>query len=131
MALLGSATRWRRIVILFLMPFTGFAGSALKGYAFIEDDGTLRVRGKTVQLYGIHIPHTARTCRRTERPAKCASRAALALDFKVGTNFVECTAHTPRGSRSLTATCHVDGEDLSAYLLALGWAVALPDAPVE
>ncbi|MDH3638697.1 MAG: thermonuclease family protein [Gammaproteobacteria bacterium] len=125
-------TTFRRVVVIsLLIPVTGFAASTLKGNAFIEDDGALRVRGKTIQLYGIHIPETARTCRRSVRPAKCASRAALALDFKVGTGFVECAVHTKHGSRSLTAACYVDGEDLSAYLLRLGWAVALPDAPVE
>ncbi len=119
------------ILACLLIPLAGFAGAGIKGYAFVQDDGTLRVRGKTIQLSGVHIPDTARTCRRTERPVKCASRAALALDFKVGTSFVECVAETARSSRPLIATCYVDDTDLSAYLLKLGWAVALPDAPVE
>ena len=31
----------------------------------------------------------------------------------------------------MSALCRVRGEDLSAYLLSRGWAVALPDAPFE
>lgn len=103
----------------------------LKGYAFIQDDGSIRVRNKTIHLYGIHIPETDRTCRRQIRPVMCASRAALALDFKIGTSFVRCIRHATHSDRSITATCEVDDEDLSAYLLERGWAVALPDAPIE
>jgi endonuclease YncB( thermonuclease family) len=32
---------------------------------------------------------------------------------------------------SIVALCRVNGEDLSAYLLERGWALALPDAPFE
>lgn len=38
-------------------------------------------------------------------------------------------ATNPDGS--LTARCSSEGEDLSAWMLQRGWAVALPDAPFE
>lgn len=106
-------------------------GAEIKSYAIVQQDASLRVRGKTIRLYGIYIPPTNRTCRRFERPVKCASRAALALDFKIGAYFVNCKPKARNRDGSLIARCYVKGEDLSAYLLERGWAMALPHAPFE
>ena len=108
----------------------------LTSYAFVNDDGTLRIKKKTIHLYGIHIPKTSNNCRTNQNPPVCGQRAALALEFKIQ-SFVSCeiTSENPNGS--LTGLCHVnyskfdEGEDLSAYLLERGWAAALPDAPIE
>lgn len=102
----------------------------ISSYAFVQDDGTLRVDGRTIHLYGIHIPPTATACRTDERPVRCSARAALALEFKIQ-GFVRCHPTERRADGSLTALCRADGEDLSAYLLQRGWALALPDAPFE
>lgn len=104
--------------------------------AIVNDDGTLRINGRTVHLYGIHIPKTDRTCSRNKIPPFCASRAAIALDFKIS-GFVRCEIIRENSDRSLVGWCRVkassfsEGEDLSAYLLEYGWAVALPDASIE
>ena len=103
----------------------------ISSYAFVQDDGSLRVSGRTIHLFGIHIPPTAQACRRFERPVVCAPQAALALDFKIGADFVRCTPQSVNDDRSITALCRVGGQDLSAYLLERGWALALPDAPFE
>jgi endonuclease YncB( thermonuclease family) len=108
----------------------------ITSYAFINNDGTLRVSKKTIHLYGIHIPKTGQNCRTNQQPSVCGSRAALALEFKVK-RFVRCEIIDENPNGSLTGWCRVnyshfnEGEDLSAYLLERGWAVALPDAPVE
>jgi len=104
--------------------------------AIVNDDGTLRIKGKTIQLYGIHIPRTDRTCRSHQLPIVCGSRAAVALDFKID-GFVRCELLDELDNGSIVGWCRVnasrfdEGEDLSAYLLEMGWAVALPDAPFE
>ena len=104
------------------------AGADISGNAFVEHDGTLRIGGRTIHLYGIHIPRTEDNCRMNERPVRCNSRAALALEFKIS-GFVRCEPIERFDDGSLTAVCRADGEDLSAYLLERGWALALPDAP--
>jgi endonuclease YncB( thermonuclease family) len=104
--------------------------------ARVNEDGSLRIKGKTVQLYGIHIPRTDRTCTNYKQPPLCSSRAALALDFKID-GFVRCDIVDKAENGALIGQCRVrsskfsEGEDLSAYLLEKGWAVALPDAPIE
>jgi endonuclease YncB( thermonuclease family) len=107
------------------------AARELSSYAFVNDDGTLRIRKRTVHLYGIYIPPTAKTCESRVRPVRCAPRAALALDFIISGHFVHCTVREEKPDRSVVAYCEADGEDLAAYLLQHGWAAALPDAPPE
>lgn len=109
---------------------------SLSSYAFVNDDGTLRINRKTIHLYGIHIPATSMNCRTNQQPPVCGERAALALEFKIK-SFVRCEVMNENPDGSLTGRCFAnysnfdEGEDLSAYLLERGWAVALPDAPVE
>jgi endonuclease YncB( thermonuclease family) len=104
---------------------------AVSSYAFVNDDGSLRISGRTYRLHGIHIPPSGRTCRADERPAKCGSRAALALDFRIDGDFVRCEPLARRDDGTISAVCSAGGVDLAAYLLERGWALALPDAPFE
>ena len=73
-------------------------------------------------------------CRDWIRPVRCDSRAVLALDFRVK-GFVRCFVQQENSDGSLDAVCYVDrtsfdpGEDLAAYLVERGWALALPYAP--
>jgi endonuclease YncB( thermonuclease family) len=109
----------------------GAANGAVSSYAFVNDDGSLRISGRTYRLYGIHIPPTGRTCRSDERPVQCGSRAALALDFKISGDFVRCEPQQRHDDGTISAVCTASGVDLAAYLLERGWALALPDAPFE
>lgn len=106
-------------------------GLRLNSYAIVNEDGSLNVRNYTIRLYGIAIPPTGRTCRTYERPTQCGPRASLALDFKIGSNFVDCETVGENPDGSVAAVCRVNGEDLAAWMLSQGWAQALPGAPVE
>jgi endonuclease YncB( thermonuclease family) len=108
----------------------------LHNYARVNDDGSLRVGNREVHLCGIYIPPTGQTCRTYLSPPVCGSRAALALDFRIQ-GFVYCEQKSVNRDRSINAVCYVDrthfseGEDLGAYLIRQGWALALPGAPFE
>lgn len=123
--LLSEFTLW----LAFLVPAS--LAADLFSYVIVQDDGTLKIRGKIVHLYAIHLPDTERTCRQNVRPIRCTSRAAHALEFKIGSSFVQCERKSTNPDRSLVAQCYLKGEDLSAYLLERGWAVATDDAPFE
>lgn len=125
---------WLFILAIFIALFGSPAptlAADISSYAFVNDDGSLRIRGRTIRLYGIEIPPTNRTCRDFVLPVKCAPRAALALDFKIGASFVHCDVKGKKADGSLIAICRSDDVDLAAYLLERGWAVALPYAPVR
>lgn len=118
------------LAVLLTLMLPG-APADVTSYAFVQNDGSLRIAGNTYRLYGIHIPPTGETCRTFERPVVCGSRAALALDFKIGVDFVHCEDKHKNADGSITAVCRVNDEDLAAYLLQRGLALALPDAPFE
>ena len=124
------------VIALPLLSATPAHAWEISSYAFINDDGSLRIKRKTIHLYGIHIPQTGNHCRTNISPPVCGSRAAIALEFKIQ-SFVRCEITEENADGSLVGWCRVnasklnEGTDLSAYLLERGWAVALPDAPVE
>ena len=119
------------IFLLMCLALPVARAAQFDGFAFVNDDGTLTVRNRTMHLYGILIPSTEETCYFFERPAPCGPRAALALKFNIGTNFVHCNTRSRNADGSYAAVCSADDEDLAAQLLRQGWAVALPDAPFE
>jgi endonuclease YncB( thermonuclease family) len=121
--------------ILLLAP--PLAAGEFRGNAFVQDDATLKVAGRIVRLHGIYVPPSGQSCETRIRPAQCASRAALALDFRIQ-GFVRCRETGTFTDGSVEAVCSVDGGsinapriDLGAWLIAEGWAVASPAAPFE
>lgn len=124
--------RWpARMFAIALLALAGQpARSEITSYAIVNDDGSLRVRHHTIWLYGIYIPPTNRICRSSFSPIRCAPRAVLQLDTKID-RFVHCERMGRNADRSIVALCRVKGEDLGAWMIANGWAVALPDAPFE
>jgi endonuclease YncB( thermonuclease family) len=123
------------LAVLAAMPLPA-AARKIVNYAIVQEDGSLRVKGRTIHLFGIYIPPLGRTCQNLTNPPRCASRAALALDFIIQ-GFVHCESMGTNADRSIDAVCWIDrssfseGQDLGAYLLIEGLAVALPEAPFE
>lgn len=122
-------------IVLVVFSYAGPVRQALaeeiSSYAIVKNDGSIKVSGYTIWLYGIYIPETNRICRSFIRPVKCMPRAVLQLDFKIGSHFVHCDPITENEDDSLNAVCTVKDEDLGAWMIKHGWAVALPDAPFE
>ncbi len=116
--------------LILLAPCIAYS-EEISSYAFVQDDGTLRINGQVIRLFGIFIPVTEELCRFSTRLSDCTSRAARALEFKKGANFVHCEVIQPNQDGTISALCRVKGEDLGAYLVERGWALALPDAPFE
>jgi endonuclease YncB( thermonuclease family) len=107
------------------------AHAEISSFAFVQEDGSLRISGQVVRLYGIYIPKTEESCYTFIRPPTCGPRAKLALEFKIGGNFIHCTERAVNPDYSVTASCTLEDQDLSEWMLQQGWAVALSDAPFE
>jgi len=112
-------------------PSSLLANSEISTFAFVQEDGSLKVAGNLIHLYGIYIPPTNRTCQTFIRPMPCGPRASLALAFKISGDFIRCMPRANNPDGSVTASCRSRNEDLSEWMLLSGWAVALPDAPFE
>lgn len=134
--LIVAAKRLLQSLLIFVL-FCGPALAAeLYSYAAVRSDGTLVIRNTVVHLYGIHIPDTGRTCSNLTGKVVCGTRGVLALEAKVD-RFVKCEVINTYDDGSVEGWCRInasvfsDGDDLSAYLLAEGWAVALPESPID
>jgi endonuclease YncB( thermonuclease family) len=127
-----------RVASLLVLLLSSISSTAqeIVGHAIVRSDGTLLINERVVRLDGIYLPPTNRQCRDWIRPVRCDSRAVLALDFKVN-GFIRCYPQSENRDGSLNAVCYVNrtsfdpGEDLAAYLIERGWALALPGAPFE
>lgn len=112
------------------------ANDSFEGLAIVRDDGSLLIKNRVVVLYGIYLPPANRQCRDWIRPVRCDEPGVLALDFKVR-GFITCYPQDEDSQGRIHAICYVDrtgldpGEDLGAYLIQRGWALALPNAPFE
>lgn len=107
------------------------AAPDISSFAIVHEDGSMSVGGQRIYLYGIYIPPTERTCQTFIQPMPCGTRASLALEFKISGDFVRCTERVRNADGSITASCNANGDDLSAWMLQRGWALALPDAPFQ
>jgi hypothetical protein len=127
------------LVLAFALPFLAMDSHAayeIVGLAFVQEDGTLLIHNHVVHLDGIYIPPAARdVCLNwTEPKSHCGPGAVL--DFRVD-GFVHCFPQAKYDDGSLSAVCYVDrttfnqGEDLAAYMIQQGVALAAPDAPAE
>ncbi|MDJ0934190.1 MAG: hypothetical protein QNI93_02250 [Kiloniellales bacterium] len=114
------------------------ARAAVGSRVLVQDDGSLKINGRVVHLFGIYLPKGNRVCDSSLVPVRCASRAAKALRFRIQ-SMIYCENVSKNRDGSLNAVCLTSsrGEifeprsDLAAYLLQRGLAVALPTAPFE
>jgi len=119
------------LISVMAMQLRQVGAEEITSYSHVLEDSSLLVAGQKIWLYGIYIPLNDRTCRTYQIPIRCGQRAVLALEFKIEPYFVSCEKKAEREDGSIEALCRVRGEDLSAWMLEQGWAVALPDAPFE
>src|SRR5262249_13447693 len=124
-------------VMVVLTAPTARAADIVGAATRIGDDGSLAIHGRAVRLAGIYVPPTSRFCRTFPSPVYCGSRAALALDFHIGSRLVYCDVLARDTDGSAIASCWIKGrrlgerDDLAAWLISEGWALASPDAPFE
>lgn len=108
-----------------LTPPSASAATPIKSFAIVQDDGSLKVKGRSIRLFGVHIPRTAEDA------------AVRALNRSIR-GFVTCHPQGQFSDRSLSAVCYVEHGsiidpplDLGALLIEHGLAVAGPDAPFD
>lgn len=65
-----------------LAPVQWAAADEICSFAFVQQDGSLKISGYLVRLYGIYVPPTDQTCFTFIRPAPCVTKASLPMDFK-------------------------------------------------
>ena len=117
---LGLAT------ILLSLPTAAREPSApIVGRASVIDGDTIEIRGQRIRLFGIDAPESRQTC--TDQAGasyRCGQRAAQALDYRISDSPVTCEPKDRDRYGRIVAVCRAYGEDLSAWMTGLGWALA-------
>lgn len=121
------------MLFLLILPATSSgdqALSALRGRASVIDGDTIEIRGQRIRLHGIDAPESAQLCHRFPRhqshgsPWRCGQQASLALSDRIASASVTCTQTDMDRYGRMIAVCRAGGEDLNAWMVAQGWAVA-------
>jgi endonuclease YncB( thermonuclease family) len=96
----------------------------LVGRARIIDGDTIEVRGKRIRLYEIDAPESRQQCLIEAKRYPCGKVAAGALeDLTTGTE-VRCRKEDMDRYGRIVAVCFVGGQNLNAWMVAQGWALA-------
>lgn len=116
-------------VIAFLSIFIFAAPSAtgadvITGRASVIDGDTIEIHGTRIRLFGIDAPESGQTCIVNSKAGRCGQQAAFALADKVAGRTVSCEASAQDQYRRMVAVCRSGGEDLNAWMVAQGWAMA-------
>lgn len=94
------------------------------GSTRVIDGDTLDVAGSRVRLYGIDAPEAAQTCRRNGRNWACGADAEEALVSAVAGQAVRCEEQDRDRYGRVVGICWVGSENLNAWMVENGWAVA-------
>jgi endonuclease YncB( thermonuclease family) len=98
--------------------------TAADGPASIIDGDTLEIEGETIDLYGVDAPEDTQFCKAESGLLwPCGQRAASNLSDYIGKAKVSCRPKQSRGG-SPVAVCFKGRQDLGAWLVSNGWAVA-------
>jgi endonuclease YncB( thermonuclease family) len=91
----------------------------------VIDGDTIEIRGQRIRLFGIDAPESRQTC--TDQAGasyRCGQKAAQALDYRISNSVVTCEPKDRDRYGRIVAVCRAYGEDLSAWMTGLGWALA-------
>lgn len=98
----------------------------VSGMARVVDGDTLDIAGTRVRLEGIDAPESAQKCRSAWWPGRwrCGLAAERALKRLVRGQTVRCLRQGVDKYRRLIGVCYVNGKDINAEMVRLGYAWA-------
>ncbi len=94
------------------------------GPARVIDGDTLEVQGERIRLHGIDAPESRQLCRLDGKPWQCGKDAANALAEKIARRLVTCQDLGRDRYERIIARCAVAGEDIGAWMVSEGLALA-------
>ena len=103
---------------------TGPVHAQLAGRVSVIDGDSLRMSGLQIRLHGIDAPESAQACVTRGKRWRCGSRASRALRRRIAGRRVSCEPKEQDRHGRIVAVCRVAGQDLGAWMVANGWALA-------
>ena len=101
------------------------AAEPLQGRASVIDGDTIEIHGTRIRLHGVDAPEAAQTCTDgNNRSIRCGTLAARALADKIGSAPLSCVPLDRDVYGRTVARCMAGTENINAWLVENGWAVA-------
>jgi endonuclease YncB( thermonuclease family) len=123
-----SSIRFARIALMLCIAACigpTFAQPRISGTATVRDGDTLDMDGLRIRLFGVDAPEYGQSCTRPNGAHwACGVDATKALTNKIDKRRIECEQRDIDQYRRSVAVCRLGGEDINAWLVAEGWAVA-------
>jgi len=122
--------RWFRTVVAFVLVMVFATGAAaaeiIAGPARVIDGDTIVVADVHLRIFGIDAPETRQTCAADDgHDYFCGRVAASALAEKIAGRPVSCRPRTTdRWGRTVAVCLDADDEDLGAWMVRAGLAIA-------
>lgn len=111
-------------ILLAVLPSLALA-ETLAGVASVVDGDTLEIHGERIRLHGIDAPQSTQPCKKLDGSQwRCGQQAALALADRIDRKTVRCEGAERDRYGHLIAVCYHKGQDLSAWMVHQGWALA-------
>jgi endonuclease YncB( thermonuclease family) len=98
--------------------------SDITGHAYVIDGDTLDISGTRIRLFGMDAMEKSQVCARPHEQWPCGQQATVALRQRIGSTMIQCSTRDRDKHDRTVAVCDVAGEDLSAWMVRQGWAVA-------
>lgn len=127
--LLSLPSSWREAALDLVLPRTaaaeaGTAPAVLSGLVTVVDGDTLDLNGQRIRLHGVDAFERNQTCGTGASAWPCGQVAAQTLARRLDGRAVTCEPlDTDRYGRTV-ARCRTGGEDVAAFLVDRGLAVA-------
>ncbi len=98
---------------------------AASGYPRVINGDTINIHGSRIRLFGIDAPESHQTCKSASGQVfDCGWKATVALVDHIAGGTVSCRARGVDRFGRTVAVCHLGSEDVNAWMVANGWAVA-------
>ena len=98
--------------------------SDLAGRARVIDGDTIEVGAARIRLFGVDAPESAQGCLAKSGRWPCGEQATRALAGRIGSRPVACEERDRDRYGRIVAVCRHGGQDVNAWLVRGGWAVA-------
>jgi len=96
----------------------------ITGRASVIDGDTIEIHGTRIRLFGIDAPESDQSCVVQGKTSRCGQIASGALANKLGSQVVNCQPKDRDQYDRIVAVCSVGEEDINAWMVAQGWALA-------
>jgi endonuclease YncB( thermonuclease family) len=111
-------------LVLFLFSSAAYV-EPIAGQATDIDGDTIEIHGERIRLNGVDAPESRQDCERADGTAyRCGKDAAFALANFIGRGTVTCERRGVDRYKRTIGTCQVRGEDIGAWLVRAGHALA-------